>query len=82
MNSRQNCPVCMEDIHTSRDSAHISDCGHLMHSKCFKMYLRKGQYRCPICGVSLGNMDDVWKKVSLFGIDKRYVLQFNGVQKL
>ncbi|KAI3372265.1 hypothetical protein L3Q82_022773 [Scortum barcoo] len=29
--SRQNCPVCMEDIHTSRIGAHVLPCGHLLH---------------------------------------------------
>uniref|UniRef100_A0A672K309 Ring finger and CHY zinc finger domain containing 1 n=1 Tax=Sinocyclocheilus grahami TaxID=75366 RepID=A0A672K309_SINGR len=30
--SRQNCPVCMEDIHTSRIEAHVLPCGHLLHN--------------------------------------------------
>ncbi len=33
--SRQNCPVCMEDIHTSRIGAHVLSCGHLLHKWVF-----------------------------------------------
>ena len=64
MNSRQNCPVCMEDIHTSRDAASVLVCGHLMHSKCYKTFTRNGHYQCPLCGVSLGKMDEAWEAVS------------------
>ncbi|XP_034047283.1 RING finger and CHY zinc finger domain-containing protein 1-like [Thalassophryne amazonica] len=29
--SRQNCPVCMEDVHTSRIRAQVLPCSHLLH---------------------------------------------------
>lgn len=29
--SHSNCPVCLEDLHTSRIAAHIPPCGHLIH---------------------------------------------------
>uniref|UniRef100_H2Z9L1 RING finger and CHY zinc finger domain-containing protein 1 n=1 Tax=Ciona savignyi TaxID=51511 RepID=H2Z9L1_CIOSA len=59
--SHTNCPVCMEDIHTSRDTAHIPTCGHLIHSLCYKRLLRMGDYRCPICGVSTVAMNSTWE---------------------
>lgn len=34
--SRSNCPVCLDDIHTSRIPCHIPDCGHLLHRTCFE----------------------------------------------
>jgi len=55
----------MEDIHSSRDTVHISDCGHLMHSNCYKTYLKKGHYKCPVCGVSLYDMEEAWKLASI-----------------
>ncbi|CAK9797641.1 RING finger and CHY zinc finger domain-containing protein 1 [Anthophora quadrimaculata] len=29
--SHDNCPLCLEDIHTSRIPCHIPNCGHLLH---------------------------------------------------
>ncbi|XP_015776266.1 PREDICTED: RING finger and CHY zinc finger domain-containing protein 1-like [Acropora digitifera] len=29
--SRSDCPICYEDIHTSRIPAHVPPCGHLLH---------------------------------------------------
>lgn len=40
--SRSNCPVCLEDIHTSRIPCHIPDCGHLLHRTCFEELLSSG----------------------------------------
>ncbi|XP_061420851.1 RING finger and CHY zinc finger domain-containing protein 1-like [Lethenteron reissneri] len=58
--SRQNCPVCMEDMHTSRDAAMPLPCGHLLHSACFKQTLRYSAYRCPLCARSMVPMSSVW----------------------
>ncbi|XP_030647234.1 RING finger and CHY zinc finger domain-containing protein 1 isoform X2 [Chanos chanos] len=50
--SRQNCPVCMDDIHTSRIGAHVLPCGHLLHKV----------YRCPLCMHSALNMEEFWEQ--------------------
>uniref|UniRef100_A0A3B3DWD2 Ring finger and CHY zinc finger domain containing 1 n=1 Tax=Oryzias melastigma TaxID=30732 RepID=A0A3B3DWD2_ORYME len=49
--SRQNCPVCMEDMHTSRIGAHVLPCGHLLHNV----------HRCPLCMQSAWNLEYHWK---------------------
>ncbi|KTF81997.1 hypothetical protein cypCar_00023212 [Cyprinus carpio] len=49
--SRQNCPVCMEDIHTSRIGAHVLPCGHLLHKTCFEDMFKTG-----ICEVEQDNI--------------------------
>lgn len=59
--SRANCPVCLEDIHTSRIPCHIPDCGHLLHRTCFEQLLHSGHYACPICQTSLLDMTQLWK---------------------
>jgi len=59
--SRSNCPVCQEDIHTSRIPSQIPPCNHLIHKTCFDEMVSNGHYACPICGVSMMNMTDVWK---------------------
>lgn len=61
--SHSNCPVCLEDLHTSRIAAHIPPCGHLIHYKCFKDMLKTGNYACPICGQSMLDMSDIWQNV-------------------
>ncbi|XP_056603303.1 RING finger and CHY zinc finger domain-containing protein 1 [Triplophysa dalaica] len=60
--SRQNCPVCMEDIHTSRVGAHVLECGHLLHKTCFDDMCRTGAYRCPLCMHSAFNMKTYWEE--------------------
>ncbi|KAF7265374.1 ring finger and CHY zinc finger domain containing 1 [Rhynchophorus ferrugineus] len=59
--SRANCPVCLEDIHTSRIPCHIPMCGHLLHRTCFEQLLQAGHYACPICQTSLMDMTQLWK---------------------
>ncbi|XP_032488334.1 RING finger and CHY zinc finger domain-containing protein 1 isoform X4 [Phocoena sinus] len=49
--SRQNCPICLEDIHTSRIVARVLPCGHLLH---------RG-YRCPLCMRSALDMSSYWR---------------------
>ncbi|KAH0507107.1 RING finger and CHY zinc finger domain-containing protein 1 [Microtus ochrogaster] len=51
--SRQNCPICLEDIHTSRVVAHVLPCGHLLH---------RG-YRCPLCMHSALDMTRYWRQL-------------------
>uniref|UniRef100_A0A8B9SLH1 Ring finger and CHY zinc finger domain containing 1 n=1 Tax=Anas platyrhynchos TaxID=8839 RepID=A0A8B9SLH1_ANAPL len=51
--SRQDCPICLEDIHTSRVEARVLPCGHLLH---------KG-YRCPLCMHSALDMRRYWRQL-------------------
>ena len=48
--SRQNrsCPVCQEDLFSSRDASHELPCGHAIHWHCFRQ-LAGHDSRCPIC---------------------------------
>ncbi|KAI3954024.1 hypothetical protein MKW98_017848 [Papaver atlanticum] len=50
-----DCPICHEDIFTSTSPVKALECGHLMHSTCFKDYTCT-HYTCPICSKSLGDM--------------------------
>jgi RING finger/CHY zinc finger protein 1 len=59
--SRSNCPVCQEDIHTSRIPSQIPPCNHLIHKNCFDEMLSNGHYACPTCGASMIPMSDIWK---------------------
>lgn len=59
--SRANCPVCLEDIHTSRIPCQIPQCGHLLHRPCFTQLLNAGFYACPVCQTSVMDMTQLWK---------------------
>eukprot|EP00755_Sulcionema_specki_P023277 Sspe_Gene.14223::Locus_4911_Transcript_1_1_Confidence_1.000_Length_2096::g.14223::m.14223/K10144/RCHY1, PIRH2; RING finger and CHY zinc finger domain-containing protein 1 len=43
--TRQECPVCLEDLHTSTMTMQTLNCGHLVHSKC----LPACAIACPLC---------------------------------
>ena len=61
--SRRDCPVCLEDIHTSLIPSHVPPCNHLMHNDCFNKLIKSGNYNCPICGTSLSDMKPVWRLI-------------------
>jgi len=61
--SKTNCPVCMEDIHTSRVGAHVPPCSHLLHNTCYVQMVSNGLYACPTCGLSMQDMSRVWKDI-------------------
>lgn len=45
---KNECPICREDMHTSRSPPQDLPCGHVIHSHCFRR-LASFDYRCPIC---------------------------------
>ena len=45
---KNNCPVCREDMFSSRQSPQDLPCGHAIHAHCFRK-LAGFDYRCPIC---------------------------------
>jgi len=46
---QRNCPVCQEDMFSSRIGAQVLLCGHTMHSTCLQSFQEAGQYKCPTC---------------------------------
>ncbi|KAK2162018.1 hypothetical protein LSH36_106g03009 [Paralvinella palmiformis] len=61
--SRSNCPVCLEDLHTSRLPIEVPRCGHYIHQKCFRDMVKYGGFTCPICGESYTNMKTLWQRL-------------------
>lgn len=43
-----NCPICQEDLFSSRHASHEMPCGHAIHWHCFKE-LTSYDSRCPVC---------------------------------
>ncbi|XP_068758030.1 RING finger and CHY zinc finger domain-containing protein 1-like [Montipora capricornis] len=59
--SRSDCPICYEDIYTSRIPSHVPPIGDLLHSTCFSNLLESGGYACPICNRSMVDMRRAWR---------------------
>jgi Ring finger domain len=56
------CPVCVEDMFSSRQSPQDLPCGHAIHAHCFRK-LAGFDYRCPLCKktvVSQESMAAAW----------------------
>lgn len=58
---KEDCPVCLTDMHHSRDPAVPLPCGHAMHSTCHSGMLKSGQYKCPLCSKSMVDMSRQWR---------------------
>lgn len=50
------CPICHEFIFTSSSPVKALPCGHLMHSTCFKVFIK---YKVPIFFFSLDNAESI-----------------------
>jgi RING finger/CHY zinc finger protein 1 len=60
---KNNCPVCREDMFSSRQCPQDLPCGHCIHAHCFRN-LANFDYRCPICKktvVSRNSMAAAWQ---------------------
>lgn len=45
----RDCPICLEDLFTSRKPAEPLKCGHFLHNKCRKHMMKYGHFLCPVC---------------------------------
>lgn len=59
--SRRVCPVCLEDLHSSRKKVDIPSCSHMIHSECLVEMFQHGRMSCPTCNHSLVDMKNVWE---------------------
>ena len=48
---KADCPICMEDLQTSRESTLWLSCLHAIHHKCY-LELSKTSLKCPVCSKS------------------------------
>lgn len=53
-----NCPICHDSMFQSTEPLRGLTCGHVMHLSCFSMYLRGGQWTCPLCKKSVEDMSE------------------------
>jgi hypothetical protein len=73
-----------EDIHTSRIPSQIPPCNHLIHKTCFDEMLAAGHYACPLCGISMIPMSEIWKmydkEIAESPMPEEYANLFAGIQ--
>mmetsp|Transcript_21394 Transcript_21394/g.46473 ORF Transcript_21394/g.46473 Transcript_21394/m.46473 type:complete len:578 (-) Transcript_21394:101-1834(-) len=62
-----NCPVCQEDLFSSRMASHEMPCGHAIHWHCFRD-LTAHDTRCPVCkktAESHDQMEQTWNAMAV-----------------
>lgn len=62
-----NCPVCQEDLFSSRMASHEMPCGHAIHWHCFKE-LTSFDTRCPVCKKTAETheqMEQTWSAMAM-----------------
>ena len=62
-----NCPICQEDLFSSRSATHEMPCGHTIHWHCYQEY-SKHDSRCPVCkktSESPEHMSQTWSAIAL-----------------
>lgn len=62
-----NCPVCQEDLFSSRHASHEMPCGHTIHWHCYQEF-SKHDSRCPVCkktSETPENMAATWQALAL-----------------
>lgn len=47
--TKQDCPICLENLFYSRETSQPLKCGHFVHSSCYKNMLKQHLYTCPLC---------------------------------
>ena len=61
---KRNCPICCEFLFDSLEAPQVLRCGHALHRSCLEKYVSHGGYTCPLCCVSICDMQPVWDQWS------------------
>ncbi|KAM9999013.1 hypothetical protein ACTFIZ_002567 [Dictyostelium cf. discoideum] len=61
-NKFSNCPICMEDLFSSREPSTPFECGHMIHSSCYNDFIKSGSFKCPICKMHWKHTDNIIKR--------------------
>jgi Zinc-ribbon/Ring finger domain len=62
-----DCPICQEDLFSSRFASHEMPCGHAIHWHCFKE-LTSYDTRCPVCKKTAESPDQMaatWSTIAM-----------------
>jgi RING finger/CHY zinc finger protein 1 len=56
---KNHCPICQEDLFTSRQNSIALRCGHYVHTNCQKEMIRNHMYKCPLCFKAIFDKDEL-----------------------
>jgi len=76
-NLESNCPICGEYMFTSTTTVIFMPCGHCIHHKCYKEYIRTS-YQCPTCFKSLANMSEYFKRIDQLLAQQKMPEEYNN----
>lgn len=54
------CVICSDNTFNSQSESFPFDCGHFVHKNCFSQYTAQGNYKCPCCRKSIGDLSTQW----------------------
>ena len=64
---QNNCPICLEDMFTSRRPVVILKCGHNIHAHCQRVMNQMDllqSIRCPTCSkTTVDDPEEIWKEI-------------------
>ena len=49
MQSINECPICMDDIHMGQKNVVTTECGHMFHCSCLMQNVSHNGFNCPYC---------------------------------
>lgn len=52
------CSICLSEL-SSQDGRYTLKCQHTFHPRCVTEWLVKGNTNCPMCRVSIGELDGI-----------------------
>ena len=71
---QNNCPICLEDMFTSRRPVVILKCGHNIHSHCQRVMNQMDllqSIRCPTCSkTTVEDPKDIWTQIEKYIAEK------------
>ena len=73
------CPICNEDLKTSRHRSFVLPCKHVIHSHCFEKNMQNGNYKCPLCNKSMANMQGLWNQIEHYVENSQMPEEFNNM---
>ena len=55
-----DCPICNDNLKNSIKPVISLKCGHGIHQECLKKNLINGNLNCPLCKMSVSDMNNLW----------------------
>lgn len=78
--TKQDCPICLENLFFSRDNPSPLKCGHYVHSSCYGNMLKENILTCPLCcKYAFGGVRGITEEIDKAIEETKMPEEFNGV---